>query len=197
MKIKFWGTDIYVSFLFCAVLCFMLATDRTGLAIPTLFAVFIHETGHLLAMWATDCQPKSIRLIPASVQIVRDFSTKKSGETAITVCGPVANLVLFGTLTANFFLFKNEQTLVFALLNLIIAFFNLLPISGLDGGILLTSAIAHFTDINKAERTVNIITAFFAVAVFLFGVYLYVKGNLNLSVFIVALYLGVCSLIKK
>lgn len=197
MKFKFFGTEIYISFLFCAVLCFMLVVDRTGLIVPTLFAVFIHESGHMLAMWAADCQPRAIRLIPTSVQIVRGFSPKPCGEVAITLCGPAANLVIFGVLLANHFIFKSEQSLLFSLLNLVIAIFNLLPVSGLDGGALLTALIAHFTDIYKAESIVRIITAIFSVVVFLLGIYLWVSGTVNISVFIIAVYLGVCSLIKK
>lgn len=197
MKFKLFGTEIYISFLFCAALCFMLVIDRTGLIIPTLFSVFIHESGHLLAMWAADCQPRAIRLIPTSVQIVRGFSTKKYGEIAITVCGPAANLVIFGVLLANYFIFKSEQSFTFSILNLVIAVFNLLPVSGLDGGTLLTLAIAHFTDIYRAERIVRIITAVFAFVAFLLGVYLWVSGTVNISVFIVAVYLAVCSFIKK
>lgn len=197
MKFKFFGTEVYISFLFCAVLCFMLAVDRTGLVIPTFFAVFIHESGHLLAMWAADCQPKAVRLIPSSVQIIRDFSPKKCGEVAIAICGPAANLVVFGVLFINYLIFKSEQSLTFSILNLVISVFNLMPVSGLDGGTLLTAAIAHLTDIYKAERMVRIITAVFAFIVFLAGVYLWVSGSVNISVFIVAVYLAVCSLIKK
>lgn len=197
MKFKFLGTEIYISFLFCAVVCFMLTVDRTGLMVPTLFAVLIHETGHLLAMWAADCQPRAIRLIPTSVQIVRSFSTKKYGEAGIAVCGPAANMVVFIALFVNHLIFKGEQSLMFSLLNLTIAIFNLLPVSGLDGGTLLTLAIAHFTDIYYAERIVRIITSISAVIIFLLGVYLWVSGVLNVSVFIIAVYLGICSLIKK
>lgn len=197
MKFKFFGTEIYLSFLFCAIFCFMLAIDRTGLVIPTFFAVFIHESGHLLAMWAADCQPRAVRLIPTSVQIVRGFSTKKYGEVAIAVCGPMANIVFFGVLLANFFVFKNEQSLRFAVLNLVIALFNLLPVSGLDGGTLLTIILSKYTNIYKAESIVRIITAVFAFVVFLLGAYLLAIGTLNLSIFIVAIYLFICSIIKK
>ncbi len=197
MKFKIFGTEIYISFLFCAVLCLMLVADRTGLVIPTLFAVFIHEAGHLFAMWAADCQPRAIRLIPASVQIIRGFSPKRCGELAVTICGPVANLVLFFVLYANYFIFKNEQSLEFSILNLVIALFNLLPVSGLDGGTLLTFFISRFTDVYKAESAVRIITVAFALVAFLVGVYLWVSGTVNISVFIVAVYLAVCGLIKK
>jgi len=197
VKFKFFGTEIYISFLFCAVLCFMLVIDRTGLIVPTLFAVFIHESGHMLAMWAADCQPRAIRLIPTSVQIVRGFSSKRGGEIAITLCGPLANILLSGVLFANYLIFKSEQSFVFSLLNLVIAIFNLLPVSGLDGGTLLTTILSNFTDLYHAESIVRIITAVFAVIIFLLGVYLWVSDTVNISVFIVAIYLGVCSLIKK
>ncbi len=197
MKFKFLGTEVYISFLFCALLCFMLVIDRTGLIIPTLFAVFIHESGHLLAMWAADCQPNAVRLIPSSVQIIRGFSKKKYGEAAITICGPAANIVLFGVLSANYYIFKNEISLIFATLNLVIAAFNLLPVQGLDGGTLLTLFLSRFTNIYKAESIVRIITVLFALSGFLVGVYLAARGNVNISIFIVAIYLFVCSMVKK
>lgn len=197
MKFKLLGTEIYISFLFSAVLAFMIATDRTGLCIPTLFAAFIHETGHLLALWACDCQPKAIRLIPASVQIVRGFSKKRYGEAAISLCGPLANAVVFLALFINYSITKSEISLQFGLLNLILAVFNMLPVSGLDGGTLLTLAIARFTDINRAEGIVRIITALFSALCFLTGVYLWVSGKANLSLFIVAVYLLCCSLMKR
>ncbi len=197
MKFKLFGTEIYVSFLFCAVLCFMLVIDRTGLIIPTLFAVFIHECGHLLAMWAADCHPKAVRLIPTSVQIIRGFSPKRCGEFAVTLCGPIANIVVFLSLFLNYKMFGSHWSLAFAVLNLVIALFNLLPVSGLDGGTLLEIIISRFTDIYRAESIVRIITAVFAFCAFLLGVYLWVSGTVNISVFIVAVYLGVCSFIKK
>ena len=197
MKFKIFKTEIYVSFLFCAVLCFMLVIDRTGMIIPTLFAVFIHECGHLLAMWAADCQPKAIRLIPTSVQIVRGFSPKRYGETAIAACGPAANIIVFFSLFINYTMFESVQSFNFAILNLVIAIFNLLPVHGLDGGILLTAVISKFTNIYKAESIVKIITVVFAVVIFLLGVYLWVSGTVNVSVFIVAVYLAVFGLVKK
>ena len=197
MKFKFLGTEIYISFLFCAVLCLMLLIDRTGLVIPTLFAAFVHEAGHLLAMWAADCHPRAIRLIPASVQIIRGFSPKKNGEAAIALCGPCANLVLAGVLWLNFLLFGNQNTLTFGALNIVLALFNLLPVSGLDGGTILTAFLSRFTNIYKAEGIVRIITAVFAFLAFLLGVYLWASKSVNLSVFIVAIYLFLCSVIKK
>ncbi len=196
MKFRFLGTEVYISFLFAAVISLMLATDKTGLALPTLFAVAVHETGHLFAMWLLDNTPKSIRLIPASVQITKSFSGRYKNDILIALAGPVVNLVLFLTLYINYLAFKNECILYYSLINLIAGAFNLLPVTGLDGGTVLFSLIAKKWDINKAMLVLRIITLLLgAIALFL-AVSLTIRGEINLSVYIVAIYLFVSVLIK-
>lgn len=197
MKIKVFGTEIYISFLFAALIAFLLATDRTGLIIPTLFASAIHEGGHLFAMWICECQPKSIRLIPTSMQIVRGFSSKPKGEIAIALLGPAANIAVFLCLLINFFLFGNEDILIFALINLILAIFNLLPVTGLDGGTVLKNIIARKTDLYTAERKVRIVTLILAAIILFAGVYIALSGKFNISVFIMAVYLFICAVVRR
>lgn len=197
MRLKLFGTEIYVSFLFTAIIAFLLATDKTGLFLPTLFAAIIHEIGHLLCLWACDCQPKAVRLLPTAVQIVNGFTKGIRHEAAISLCGPAANIVAFFALYVNYNITENLWILNFSLLNLILALFNLLPVWGLDGGTLLSLALAHFFDIDRAERIVRIVTALFSAASFIAGVYLWVSGRLNISAFIVAIYLMLGALIKR
>ncbi len=197
MKIKVLGTEIYISFLFAALIAFLLATDRTGLIIPTLFASAIHEGGHLFAMWICQCQPKAIRLIPTSMQIIRGFSSRPKSEITIALLGPAANLAVFLCLLLNFFLFESEGVLIFALLNLILAVFNLLPVSGLDGGTVLKNILARKTDLYTAERKVKIITLILAALILFAGVYMLLSGKFNISVFIMAVYLFICGLMRR
>lgn len=196
MKLKLFGTDIYISFLFAATVSFMLATDRTGLMLPTLFAVLIHEFGHLFCMWAGGCAPKEIRLVPAAVQIVEGFPKSSAHGVWIIIAGSLANIAAASALFINFYLGGAEVSLRFALLNFVLAAFNLLPVSGLDGGRLLCMILCRRKDLYSALRTVRIITGVLAAAVFLFGVFLAVRGKLNISVFITALYLTLCTIIK-
>ena len=197
MKFKFFGTDVYISFLFAATVAFMLATDRTGIMLPTLFAVLIHEAGHLFAMGAGGGAPKEIRLIPASVQIVEGFPRSDALSAWIILSGPLANIAAGGAVFVNYCLTGSAVSLRFALLNAVLAVFNLLPVSGLDGGRLLCLIICRKKDLYFALRTVKAVTVFLAAAVFLFGVWLAVNGRLNLSVFITALYLALCTIIKQ
>lgn len=196
MKIKLFGTEIYLSFLFFALLTVMLATDKTGFLLPTFFAVLMHEIGHLFIMWVLDCTPKSIRVIPASVQIVNSFSRGYKNDILIAFSGPLVNILLFSVLYYNYLCFKNEFTLHFALLNLLIGIFNLLPVKGLDGGTILFSLLCKFIDIDRAAWIVKIITVIFATAIIILAVLLSVNGKMNLSLYIMGIYLLITCLIK-
>lgn len=197
MRFRIFGTEIYVSFLFAAIITVMLAVDRTGFVIPSLFAVFMHELGHLFAMWVFESSPKQIRLIPASVQVVRKAdSVKRSGETAVALSGPIVNIILFVSLYINYVSFKNEISLYYALLNLVIGLFNLIPVMGLDGGTVLFNILCRKKSVEKAVAVMRTITILTAVLVIAVGVVLALRHKFNLSVFIIGVYLFVMSLIK-
>ena len=196
MRFKLFGTEIYVSFLFAAVITVMLATDRTGLVLPALFAVFMHEIGHLFAMWVAECAPKQIRLIPASVQIVRGLPKRKGGELTVALCGPAANIILFITLYINYASFGNETSLYYALLNLVIGVFNLLPMNGLDGGTVLYLMLCRKHEIYRAALIMRIITAVSAAAVLVTAVLMAINGKINISLFIIGIYFLITALIK-
>ncbi len=197
MRFRFLGTEIYVSFLFMAVVTVMLATDRTGMILPSLFAVIMHEIGHLFTMWVLDCAPKQIRLIPASVQITTDITNRYKTDIAVALCGPFTNFLLFGVLYFNYLAFKNEITLCYALINLVIGLFNLLPVTGLDGGTVLFSVLAKHIEYSRARLVVRIITLIVSASVLFVGVMFTLRGKLNLSIYILGIYLLIMSILKS
>jgi len=198
MSFKLLGTKIYVSFLFVALISFMLCIDKTGLCLPTFFAVLFHENGHLFAMWVCECQPKEVKLVPASIEITRGFSKKKYGEIIIALLGPCANIALFLSLYINYRLTKSELSLRWAVLNLIVALFNLLPVYGLDGGTVFVNLFTkNLKSRTKAEGVLKIITALLGILVLSLGVFLALQKNFNISVFSVGIYLCFCVAIKS
>ena len=196
MRLKLFGTKIYISFFFCAVFTVMLAFDRTGLILPTFFAVIAHETGHLFAMWLLDCEPKQIRLIPASIQVVSSFSKRYKNDIIVAIFGPIVNYVLFLILYFNYLAFRNELVLYYGLLNLIIGVFNSLPVYGLDGGTVLYSVLAKKGDSARAGLTVKLITIITAIIILTLAIILTFKGKFNISFFIVGIYLFTVCLVK-
>lgn len=197
MRFKLFGTEIYLSFLFMAVITLMLAFDKTGLILPTLFAVFLHETGHLFMMWLRGLSPKRIKLIPASVQITNAFTKGYSSDIVIALAGPMANLLFFGVFYYNHICYGNLGTLYFALLNLVIGGYNLLPIRGLDGGTVLYCILCRFCEVNKAELVLKLVSVFFGVVVIFAAVTLHFRGKLNLSLYIMGIYILVTSIMKR
>lgn len=197
MKFKFLGTQVYVSFLFMAVITVMLATDKTGYMLPSLFAIIMHESGHLFAMWVMDVAPKQIKLIPASVQITADITRRYKTDIAVSICGPLTNLVLFVVLYFNFISFKNEAVLLYALINLIIGAFNLLPVTGLDGGTILFSVLARRMDYNRARCILRIITLILSATMLFLGVMFTLRGKINVSVYILGLYFLIMGILRS
>ena len=196
MRFKLFGTEFYISFLFTAVIAAMLATDRTGFILPLLFAVLIHEAGHLAAMWILDCAPKRVRLVPAAVEITTKINGGGKHEIFIALCGPFVNLLLFATLFINYLAFNNDSYLTVGLINLLIGLFNLLPVTGLDGGTVLFNILCRKTELSRAGLIMRIINFSVALAALIAAITLCFRVQFNLSFFILALYLAVMSVIK-
>ena len=175
----------------------MIIFDKTGLIVPTLLAVFFHEMGHLLCMWAKGVAPKRIKLIPTSVQITAPSLSSFKKDIAVSLCGPLFNIIIFFTLYLNFLLYKNYEILIFALINLLIAIFNLLPLKGLDGGKILHSVISLKSGTEKADKALSIVTLAFSICIIILALYLTIHKIYNFSLYIIALYLLIISLAKK
>ncbi len=197
MKFKLFGTEIYISFLFLAMVTVMIAFDKTGLILPTLFSVICHEAGHLFCMWALGSTPKRIKLIPACVQITDSIVRRYKIDNAVSLCGPMVNILLFFVFYINYSIWKSEPVLIFAFLNLILGLFNLLPVKGLDGGRILHNIIAQKRDIARADLILKLLGFIFAAIFIILAVVLHLKGKINVSIYILGIYFLVLSLSKK
>ncbi len=197
MKFKLFGTEVYISFLFSATITIMLLTDKTGYMLPALFAIILHEIGHLFMMWLLECAPKRIKLIPASVQITAPFQKRYRNDILVAASGPAVNILLFLTLYFNFLAFGNKVTLYFALLNLVIGIFNLLPVKGLDGGTILFCFLEKYKGPDKAAVILRIITLILAAVIIITAVTLTLRGKINISMYIMGIYLFVMCLLKN
>ncbi len=175
----------------------MLATDKTGFALPCITAVAFHECGHLFMMWLRECMPKSIKLIPASIQITASFSRDYKTDILVSVFGPLVNLVIFGALYYNYLCFENQTVLIFGLVNLAYGVFNLLPVKGLDGGNILLGVLSKYYDLNKALLLLKFTTLVLAIAIIFMAVSTSIKGNFNISIYIIGIYLLIMSIMKK
>ena len=195
MKLRIFGIDITVSFLFCAILCVLMLSDRTGLIAPMLIAVFIHELGHLLIMKYFGCAPNEIRRIPGSIRIVSPVCTEKR-SVIISLSGPIVNILVFTVVYFSSSVLSVDYYLDFAFINLVYGIFNLLPFYSLDGGSVLEDIIGEKIGGIKARKIIKLITVAGASLFLLTFIVLAVKGNINYSVLVLSLYLILSVFIK-
>lgn len=197
MIFKLFGVKIRITFLFTAILCFMLFIDRTGLILPLFLAVFAHEAAHIFAMRILKCAPHEIELIPGSIRIInpQKYSIKK--ENIILLSGPACNMILFAVFYIIFLLSGSIFLLNSAAVQLIIGAFNLLPAKGLDGGQLVYNLFAKRLPVATAILVYTVLSALVGSAFLAYGLVSIIRGEVNLSVFILGIYIIILSFTNK
>lgn len=181
-------TNISVRFSFLAVVALLTLSETSASVFMSLMSCFLHETGHLLSMFLFGVKVKRIVLYGAGIKIIRGYSLKeKKKEFIILISGCLMNVIMFFL----FFFLKGDSFKTFAVINLVTAIFNILPIKSLDGGtilLLLTEEKPHFFTFVNILTTV-IIPLFVVVFTLLFS-----RFRINPSLVISGVYFFVFSL---
>ena len=196
MSFKIFGVRIKITYFFSAIICLMLFTDRTGLAMPVLFAIAAHESAHIFAMKKLGVAPKEIELIPGSIKIINPQRFRRKIENIILISGPACNFLLFVVLCAVYRFSGSISFAKWAAVELIIAAFNMLPAKGLDGGSLLFNfLISHFSPV--AANIIHVCVSVFVGTFFIvFGVLGTLFGTLNPSISMLGLYIIILTFFK-
>jgi len=159
--------------------------DSVGGALMTLLAAVIHETGHILALFVlghTDGVPLP-RMPGFSIGIHPSLSYKE--DIAVSVAGPVANLV-----TAAMLLPMREAAWEMIAISLLTALSNLLPVKGYDGYRILSALIALTGTEGILGRLPGILSfaiATAAVLLSLYAIYAFDAGYWIFGVFFIFL----------
>ena len=184
-------TSISIKFSFLATVALLTLSETSASVFMSLMSCFLHETGHLLAMFLFGVDVKKIVLYGAGIKIIRGYSLKeKKKEFIILISGCLMNIIMF----LLFFFLKGDSFKTFAVINLVTAIFNILPIKSLDGGailLLLTEEKPHlFTFVNILT---TIITPLFVVVFIL----LFSRFRINPSLLISGVYFFIFSLMDN
>lgn len=154
-----------------------------------LFA-FIHELGHMIAGIILKLKPKTLSLMPFGISITFEtYGYKKLIEIKkimLAFAGPLTNFII-AIITILLHINTNlKEMIIYS--NLLIAFFNLIPLYPLDGGRILKGIIRLKKSEIKADEIINKIsniiiiclTAISSIAI------LYLK---NLAIVFILIYL--------
>ena len=142
IELRLFGVKICLDFSFFAVLLVFMLLDKSGVGIMGLYACMIHEAGHLIAMLAAGSKPASLVFYGSGFKITSpgEYRLSLAKQAFILFAGCGVNFICF----ALFYSCSNgsERASVFAIIHLLIGFFNLLPVGAFDGGRLASLALS-------------------------------------------------------
>jgi lipoprotein NlpI/Zn-dependent protease len=105
-------------------------------ACAIVYAIFVHESGHVLAMKACGMPTSGMYFLPflGAVAVGKERARTRGQEWFIAIAGPAFGLLSILPLVALGWLTGSKEWLLYAALAALINLFNLLPIGVLDGG---------------------------------------------------------------
>ena len=190
MKLRIADVHIEISYtLICVAAVCVILNILEGL-LCCAFAVIIHESGHLLAMLKCGYAPEKIKISAFEIKI---FDSKRQSRSEkqnffIIFSGPAVNFICFISFYL-LYLLGNEFVLPFAISNLSVGLFNLLPVLSLDGGQLIFIILRQRVGADKAEKIVDIITFVTIFPLAVLGFIVLFESKYNFSLLFVCVYL--------
>jgi Zn-dependent protease len=105
-------------------------------ACAVLYAIFVHESGHVLAMKASGMKTSGMYFLPflGAVAVGKEPARTRTQEWFIAIAGPAFGLLSLFPLLGIAYLSGDKQWIAYAAIAAFINLFNLLPIGVLDGG---------------------------------------------------------------
>ncbi|MBR6531446.1 MAG: site-2 protease family protein [Clostridia bacterium] len=176
MTLRVFRTAVHIDFWFVAVITLMLTLFPESLAAVCFLMCILHEAGHLTAMMLCGKKAEEISLGYFGMKIAADkHFLPPAKEAFIAFSGPLINILMC---VIFYFAGKND----FAVLNLALALFNLMPVTMLDGGHIIS---AFFPD-SKIHKLLSLVCSLMLLAV---GIFVAVYTKENFTIIIVSLYL--------
>lgn len=156
---------------FLLLLAWLNYTDTQGLIPLAILSCALHEAGHWLAIQAVGGEVTGLRLGIAGAAMELGRPLSYAAEILCALAGPGVSLALawLGSLWPGGALFAG--------INLVMAVFNLLPVSGLDGGRALHCALCALAGPEAAERLAGLLDGFLVGALVAGGAILAWKGG--------------------
>ena len=197
LDFRLFGIRFSVSVGFFGLLCLMLYIDKTGLMLPTLLSTLFHEFGHLLSLLMLNLKPKGVVFKVGAISIIGSFALNTRGELFLNLAGPILNFLLFFIFFGCYLILGTAFTRDFALINLVLGVFNLLPVTGLDGGSIVSILLLKILKPLTANTVCIIISAITILLIFILGVNVFYTTKTNPSLILLSLYLVLGLLISK
>ena len=145
-------------------------------------AAMLHEMGHGLAAWGWSVPIRSMKLDLFGARLELGGLTSYTAELAVAAGGPLASLVCFALLRP--WGAESGWTGLLGTASLGLGLVNLLPVRGLDGGRMLSCALALTAGERAADVTLRVTTGLALGCLWLLSVYALLRAGETLSLFV-------------
>ncbi len=164
MKTKSFTDFIFGILPSCVWILPLLICEPLSVVLAILCAVFIHESGHLFAFFATGAGLPSLRGSPFGLIFMPSRQMSYKQELLVALAGPFFNLAFAFALL---FFGGDDAFGLIAGMNIGAALYNLMPISTLDGGRIVFSFLSIIFEFRTAFSISRAVSVFF-LSLFLF-----------------------------
>ena len=145
-------------------------------------AAMLHEMGHGLAAWGWSVPIRSMKLDLFGARLELGGLTGYTAELSVAAGGPLASLVCFALLRP--WGAESGWTGMLGTASLGLGLLNLLPVRGLDGGRMLSCALALTAGERAADVTLRVTTGLALGCLWLLSVYALLRAGETLSLFV-------------
>ena len=154
--------------------------------LPNLAAALLHEAGHFLAMGMTGTEVKRVLVTPFGAVIEKGRKLTGFGtDLIVSSAGIAANLL---SVLLLFTFRENERIALFLLASFALAAVNLLPVSILDGGEMLSALLSLKYPPDTVRRVCGAVSLLSLIPLWCASVYFLFFGQGDPSLF----FLSVC-----
>lgn len=188
MTFRLLDIEFFISVPFAVVLAFLLVTDKTGMMSASLFAVLLHEIGHLIVMKLNRIAPKSVKMSLGGVLIVGNAYCTAKESISVALAGPLVNIVFSVVFYFSGVYFDSLLLAAFGVVQFLVGIINLFPIKGLDGGTVLRNLLERYYKGN-VQLTVKLVSIGVSIGVLVLGIAVAVKNTSNPSLLLLGIYL--------
>ncbi len=193
LELKYRQTYIAFDFSFFATMSLLMLMRDSSLAMIGLLTCLWHETGHFIAMRICGVKIDKLLFYGAGIKIVPDkmfdFTDAKS-RFCVYAAGCALNFC-----TAFVLISVGDASLkMFAFMNMMVGIFNLLPLSSLDGGKILTLCIFRLCSFQNAVRLERFLKWLNVILIMVSLIAFAVAGRGNITLYITLCYLLISAL---
>ena len=173
------------------ILLFVICYITRQLEILTLSYVImlIHELAHLISALCIGLLPSKIIIYPFGInlKLKNTLIYSISDEIILYAAGPLSNIIM--ALSALPFLRHSHYIYEFYIQNIALFVLNLLPVSPLDGGIILKKILTFYFGNKSAVKIIRTISSFIILLFVSFLIYIGINHKLNYSLFFLTVFL--------